>query len=142
MKRYYPLTQLLAVAGAFVVVTTFAFSSSVATSIDFAVGIGVTIAGLAIAAIAPSERRRAHVGLGLGSAVVGAWTILVTLGIFSGSTQRWLDFAAGAAVAAAGLAAGALVERSQRRALQAADTPAPVSSNGFRVAEQDRIVHA
>jgi hypothetical protein len=139
MKRYYPLTQLLAVAGAFVVVTTFAFSSSTATSIDFAISIGATLAGLGIAALAPS---RAGVGIGLGTAVLGAWSILVTLGIFSGSTQRWLDFAAGAAFAAAGLAAGALIERAQRRALEGADTPAPASSNGFRVAAQDRVVHA
>src|SRR4051794_40632593 len=66
MKRYHPLTQLLAVAGAFVVVTTFAFSSSVATSIDFAVAIGATLAGLAIATIAPRPRR-AHVGIGVGT---------------------------------------------------------------------------
>jgi hypothetical protein len=141
MKRYYPLTQLLAVAGAFIVVTTFAFSSSVATSIDFAVAIGVTLVGLAIAAIAPSSSRRSHVAIGVGSAAVGAWTILVTLGIFSGATQRWLDFAAGVAIASAGLAAGALVERAQRRGL-VAEMPAPASSNGFRVAEQDRVVHA
>ena len=139
MKRYYPLTQLLAVAGAFVVVTTFAFSSSTATSIDFAISIGATLAGLAIAAIAPSTAGR---GIGLGTTVVGAWSILVTLGIFSGATQRWLDFAAGVAFAAAGLVGGALVARAQRRALDVADTPAPAGSNGYRVTEQDRIVHA
>src|SRR3954452_4978413 len=134
MKRYYPLTQLLAVAGAFVVITTFAFSTSAATAIDFAISIGAALVGLAIA--------RSSVAIGVGTAVVGAWSILVTLGIFSGATQRWLDFAAGGAFAVAGLAAGALFERSQRRALAVATVPAPVSSNGFRVAEQDRVVHA
>jgi hypothetical protein len=139
MKRYYPLTQLLAVAGAFVVVTTFAFASPAATSIDFAIAIGATLCGLAIAAVAPGNAGR---GIGLGTAVVGAWTILVTLGIFAGATQRWLDFAAGVAIAAAGVAAGALVERAQRRALDAPAQAVPASSNGFRVPEQDRIVHA
>jgi hypothetical protein len=130
MKRYYPLTQLLAVAGAFVVVTTFAFSSSAATSIDFAISIGATLVGLGIA-------RGTNLAIGLGTAVVGAWSILVTAGIFSGATQRWLDFAAGAAFAAAGLAAGALIERSNRRTLV---VPAGVAaSNGYRVAEQDRV---
>jgi hypothetical protein len=139
MKLYYPLTQLLGIAGAFVVITTFAFSSSASTSIDFAISIGAVLAGVAIAAMAPNAAGR---GIGLGTAVVGAWSILVTIGIFSGATQRWLDFAAGGAFAVAGLAAGALVERSQRRALAIATVPAPVSSNGFRVAEQDRVVHA
>jgi hypothetical protein len=126
--RNYTLTQVLAVAGAFMVITTFAFSTSAATSIDFAISIGAALVGLAIA-------REANVAIGLGTTVVGAWSILVTLGIFSGATQRWLDFAAGAAFAAAGLAAGALIERSQRRAV----ITVPASSNGYRVAEQDRV---
>ncbi|HET8536426.1 MAG TPA: hypothetical protein VFL73_04520 [Solirubrobacteraceae bacterium] len=104
--RNYTLTQLLAVAGAFVVITTFAFGTSAATSIDFAISIGAVLAGLAIA-------RGVSLGIGLSTVVVGAWSILVTLGIFSGSTQRWLDFAAGAAFAVAGLAAGALAARSE-----------------------------
>jgi hypothetical protein len=128
MKLSYPLTQLLAVAGAFIVVATFAFSSSTSTSIDFAISIGATLAGLAIA--------RTNLAIGIGTAVVGAWSILVTLGIFSGTTQRWLDFAAGIAFAAAGLVAGALIERKQR---QAAPVVATVSSNGYHAYEQDRV---
>lgn len=128
MKLSYPLTQVLAVAGAFVVVATFAFSSSTSTSIDFAISIGAALAGLAIA--------RTNLAIGLGTTLVGAWSILVTLGIFSGATQRWLDFAAGIAFAAAGLVAGALIERSQRRA---APVVAPAASNGYRVYEQDRV---
>ena len=123
-KLYYPLTQLLAVAGAFVVVTTFAFSTSAATSIDFAISIGATLAGLAIA--------RTNIAIGLGTAVLGAWSILVTAGIFSGATQRWLDFAAGVAFAAAGVAAGALAERAQRRALDVVETrKTPWNSDGM-----------
>jgi hypothetical protein len=128
MKLTYPLTQLLAVAGAFIVITTFAFSSGTATAIDFAISIGATLAGLALA--------RTNLAIGIGTAVVGAWSILVTVGIFSGATQRWLDFAAGVAFAAAGLVAGALIERAQRRGPLAAPV---VASNGYRVAEQDRV---
>jgi hypothetical protein len=128
MKLSYPLTQLLAVAGGFIVVATFAFSSSTSTAIDFAISIGATLVGLAIA--------RTNLAVGLGTALVGVWSILVTAGIFSGSTQRWLDFAAGVAFAAAGLVAGALIERSHRRA---APVVAPAGSNGYRVYEQDRV---
>jgi hypothetical protein len=103
--RNYTITQLLAVAGAFVVITTFAFGTSAATSIDFAISIGAVLAGLAVA-------RGVSLGIGLSTAVVGAWSILVTLGIFSGSTQRWLDFAAGVAFAVAGVVAGTLVARA------------------------------
>ena len=127
--RNYTLTQLLAVAGGFVVITTFAFGTSAATSIDFAISIGAALAGLAIA-------RGVSLGIGLSTVVVGAWSILVTLGIFSGSTQRWLDFAAGIAFATAGLVAGALIERKQRRATRVV---APAASNGYRVYEQDRV---
>ena len=127
--RNYTITQLLAVAGGFVVLTTFAFGTSAATSIDFAISIGAVLAGLAIA-------KGVNAGIGIGTAVVGAWSILVTLGIFSGATQRWLDFAAGAAFTVAGLAAGALVARSQRTAPVAA---APAGSNGYRVVEPERL---
>ena len=128
MKLSYPLTQLLAVAGAFVVVATFAFSSSTSTSIDFAISIGATLAGIALA--------RTNLAIGIGTAVVGVWSILVTAGIFSGATQRWLDFAAGVAFASAGLVAGALIERAQRRGPLSAPV---VASNGYRVSEQDRV---
>jgi hypothetical protein len=131
MKLSYPLTQVLAVAGAFMVVATFAFSSSTSTSIDFAISIGAVLAGLAIA-------RSVSTAIGLGTALVGAWSILVTLGIFSGTTQRWLDFAAGAAFAAAGLAAGALIERSQRRATEQ-PVVVPASSNGYRAVDPERV---
>ena len=120
MKLSYPLTQLLAIAGAFMIVCAFPFSSSTSTSIDFAISIGAVLAGLAIA-------RSVSVAVGVGTALVGVWSILVTLGIFSGTTQRWLDFAA-----------GGLIERSQRPAA----TPvaaAPASSNGYRVVDPERI---
>jgi hypothetical protein len=127
--RNYTLTQILGVAGAFMVITTFAFSTSAATSIDFAISIGAVLAGLAIA-------RSTNALIGASTAVVGAWSILVTVGIFSGATQRWLDFAAGAAFAVAGVVAGALVARAQLGAVAVAPM---ASSNGYRVAEQDRV---
>jgi hypothetical protein len=76
--------------------------------------------------------------MGASTAVLGVWSILVTVGIFSGATQRWLDFAAGTAFAVAGVAAGALVARAQNGAVAVAPVANP-SSNGYRAVEQDRV---
>jgi hypothetical protein len=123
--RYPLITQALAAAGGFVVVTTFAFSRGTANSVDFAVAIGITAVALGSIAVAPAPHRRRLVALGAATAAVGAWTILVTLGIFSGATQEWLVFASGAAIAAAGLAGTTLYELS-RSALGTS----PTQSNG------------
>ncbi len=131
-NRYFPLTQLLAVAGAVVVVNAFAFSASTARAIDFAIAIAVTVIGVAGAVLAPSRGQRALMGV---ATAIGAWTILVTVGIFSGSTQRWLDFAAGAAIAAIGLLAGSLYEARRGSSVVAVE----VSGNGHRSAAETRI---
>src|SRR5205823_1615234 len=44
----------------------------------------------------------------LATATLGAWSVLVTVGIFSGATQRWVTFAAAAAVTGLALAGQAL----------------------------------
>ena len=94
-RIYLGLTQALAAAGGFVVLTTFAFGHGAANAIDLGVIIGVTIVAGAAVLASPSVRHRAVAGV---STLVGAWTILVTAGIFSGSTQRWLTFAAAVAI--------------------------------------------
>lgn len=111
--RYPLLTQLLAVAGAFVVTATFAFSQGTANAINFAVAIAITLVALATSLTAP--RGLSYRSLGVAAAVVGAFTILVTLGIFSGDAQRWVVFGGGAAVASAGLASHLLYLGSLRR---------------------------
>lgn len=116
LSKSYPLiTVTLAIAGGFVVLTTFAFSQGAANGIDFAIGIGVTVLGLAAFASAPAEHRRTHRALSGAVVAIGAWIILVTLGIFTGDTQNWLVFGSGAAVGAAGLAAHALYESGRER---------------------------
>jgi hypothetical protein len=94
-RIYLGLTQALAAAGGFVVLTTFAFGHGAANAIDLGVIIGVTIVAAAAVLASPSVRHRAVSGV---SALIGAWTILVTAGIFSGATQRWLTFAGAAAI--------------------------------------------
>jgi hypothetical protein len=98
-RIYLGLTQALAAAGGFVVLTTFAFGHGAANAIDLGVIIGATILAAAAVLASPSARHRAVVGA---STLIGAWTVLVTAGIFAGATQRWLTFAA--AVAITGLA--------------------------------------
>lgn len=118
LSKPYPLITLaLALAGAFVVVSTFAFAQSTANSIDFAIAIGVTVLGLAGLVSSPSEHSHVHRAIAGGVVALGAWTILVTLGIFSGTTQEWIVFGAGAATAAAGLAGHGLYETGRERRL-------------------------
>lgn len=111
-RTYGALSGLLAIAGAFVVVTTFAFGHGAANAIDLGVIIGVTVVSLGAVAAARASQRV----LSLGSVVIGVWTILVTAGIFSGAAQRWLTFAAGAAVALLGVAGHAAYDAARDRA--------------------------
>jgi hypothetical protein len=112
LNRYPLLAQLLGIAAAFIVVTTFAFGHPAANSIDFGVFIGITVISLIATAVAPGAKERV---VSLGVALVGAWSILVTAGIFSGSTQRWLAFAGACAVAASAAGAQALYELARER---------------------------
>jgi len=107
-SKYYPyLLQALAVAAGFVVVSTFAFGHSTANAIDFAISIAVIVAGAGLAA---AGRDKVEQAIGLATSILGSWSVLVTAGIFSGATQRWLTFAAAAAVTGLALAGQALEE--------------------------------
>ena len=107
-SKYYPnLLQALAVAAGFVVLSTFAFGHSTANAIDFAVSIAITVLGVGVVAAGRGKVERA---IGVATTALGAWSILVTVGIFSGSTQRWLTFAAAAAVVGLALAGQAIEE--------------------------------
>ena len=62
---------------------------------------------------------RSERGLALATYLIGAWTILVTAGIFSGAPQRWLTFASAVAIvglSVAGQVAGLLA--SERPAVR------------------------
>lgn len=100
---------------------TFAFGRSNAIDIAFAVAIGVTAVAVLALARPPAEHTGAHRAIALLTAAAGAWTILVTLGIYDGETQRWIVFAGGAAVAALGFVAGLLhASGAERRTPSAA----------------------
>jgi hypothetical protein len=102
-SRLYAYVMLaLALAGGFVVVTTFAFGHSTANTIDIGVTAAVTLAAAATCFIRVEPILR---GAALLTCLIGAWTFLVTIGIFSGDTQRWLTFAFAAAIVATSIAA-------------------------------------
>ena len=111
-KSYPYLLQALAVAAGFVVLSTFAFGHSTANAIDFAISIGITVLGVGVFA---AGRGRLERGIGLAATLLGAWSILVTVGLFSGGTQRWLTFAAAAAIAALAVTGQAFEESGVTR---------------------------
>ena len=123
MSRPYSLMSLaLLVAGAFVVISTFAFSDGVASAIAFGVAIGSYLVSLGAQLVVPAERRTVHRSVMIGIALVSAWTVLVSLNVF-GDDHVWLVFAGGAAIAAGALGAAAteIVARGRR------SIPRPVS---------------
>jgi hypothetical protein len=127
MSRSYPLLVLgLLVAGAFIVVSTFAFGSGAVDGIVFGVSIATLLTGGVAAALAPT---RAQTAANAGVVLASAWTILVALGIFSGATQTWLLFAGGAAVATAALASSAAESLARPRSERSAPVavPSPVA---------------
>jgi drug/metabolite transporter (DMT)-like permease len=105
-RLYSYVTLALAVAGAFIVVTTFAFDHSTANDIDFAAVIAVTLVAAAAAFIRVDNVLRT---VALAMFLISAFTIVVTAGVFDGDTQRWLTFAAAAAVSGLSVAAQAVI---------------------------------
>jgi hypothetical protein len=123
MSIRYRLAMLaLGAAGAFTVVSTYAFSRGSANAIDFAVAIGVTVVSLGAIAAGRSGRQ---IAVALATTAIGAWTILVTAGIFAGATQRWVTFAAACAVT--GIALLETVAHDLREARAEAGAPATVT---------------
>ena len=112
MSRSYPLLTLAtAVAGALLVIDTFAFGGSAEAWIAFGLSV--------VALVASAATVRTNAAHAIGTTVISAWTALVALGIFAGATQTWLIFAGGAAIATAGVVGNALADRRPARALVA-----------------------
>src|SRR3954451_9586230 len=97
MSIRYRLAMLaLGAAGAFTVVSTYAFSRGFANAIDFEIAIGVTLVGAGSVAAARSGRQ---VAVSVALTAIGAVTVLLTAGGSPCATQRRTAFAAGCAVA-------------------------------------------
>jgi hypothetical protein len=116
--RYSQSTGVSLAAGLAIVIATFAFAQSTATSIIFAVSIAAGLGSIASIAGAPATSRRAHRALAAAGGLTAAWTILVSLGIFAGSAQYWVAFGGGVAIAALSGAGRGLYHRSLESAAE------------------------
>jgi hypothetical protein len=112
--RYWAMTLVAAVAGAFIVVSRFAFASSNANWIIFGVAIGATVMSAGAAAVALLRDNQAFSGTSGLAALVGAFTIIATR-VFTGPSALWLAFAGGSALLLLSLRALALHETTIER---------------------------
>jgi hypothetical protein len=103
-RMYLILTSALAVAGGFIVVSTFAFSESVAASIALGVGIGAFVGSILTLAVVPASHALRSRALALATGLAAACTFIAAAGVFAGDAQRWIVFAGGAAVTLLALA--------------------------------------
>src|SRR5918996_2925861 len=109
--RYTSLALVNLLAGAFLVTATYGFEPETTVHLGFGVSIAVVLVGLAMAYFGYTGGQRPEEKLGLGllgllTAVLAAWTIIATAGVFPDDTARWLMFASGlghVALAVAGI---------------------------------------
>lgn len=91
MDLRYPFLALAnAIAGGFLVVSTFAFAEGTAVDLGFAVSIAVAVFGLAMAYSGLNKAGPAV--LGLLTAILAGWTIVATQ-VFGDGVAQWLVFA-------------------------------------------------
>ncbi|MBV8749527.1 MAG: hypothetical protein JO103_07420 [Candidatus Eremiobacteraeota bacterium] len=106
------MSSIIAAAGGLIVVTSFAFNQATATWIAFGLSVIALTGSVVSLAVAPSSgasRYRAVAGV---IAVIATFTIITSVGVFSGGAQHWIEFGAGAvAVGLVSLAAGRYVSR-------------------------------
>jgi hypothetical protein len=106
-RKYLVLSSIIAAAGGLIVVTSFAFNQAAATWIAFALSVVALTGSVASLAVAPSSegsRYRAVAGV---IAAIATFTIITSVGVFSGGAQHWIEFGAGVlAVGLVSLAAG------------------------------------
>jgi len=101
-RTYIGLTSLLVASGLLIAIVTFAFAQGAANWINF----GLTTVALVASAATIAYRRSVPYRVLSGAvSLIAAFTILVALGIFSGSAQYWVDFAGGVAIFLAGATA-------------------------------------
>ena len=111
-RTYLAVSPIIAAAGGLIVVTSYGFNQAAATWIAFGLSVIVLTGSVVSLAVAPSSgasRYRAVAGV---IAPIAAFTIITSVGVFSGGAQHWIEFGAGvAALGLASLAAGRYVSR-------------------------------
>ena len=119
-RTYLGLTSLLIAAGGLIAIVTFAFAQGAADWINFGLA---TVALVASSATIAYRRSAGYRALSGAVWLIAAFTILVALGIFSGSAQYWVDFAGGVAI----FLAGATARDTRVAELLRAESPRPVA---------------
>lgn len=148
LRTRWMLTMTLAIAAAFLVVESYAFSNSSASGIGFAVSIGMLAVGGLL--LATSRRARQYLSVPARDLRVAAWDAVAILSIaiaawniiqsrvFAAGTARWLTFADGLGIAAVALVGLVLHELSTERVVHSLEV---VRDEGTPVAHDD-VHHA
>ena len=109
MSQRFISNVALAIAGAVVVVSSQALSSSLTGWVTF----GVSLGALALLAVVQRDRARGRIqsGLDAGTGVLALWSAVASV-VYTGSTLTWLSLAEG--IGFVGLAAAGLVAHELR----------------------------
>ena len=117
MSLRFAMGSLFALAGGFLVVSSFTFSAGTASWLAFGVSAGVTV----LAAAALAARGASIRSFGFAAAfAVGLWSLIAAL-LFTGDTLTWLIFADAAALVAVALTDLSLHEISTERVVHTLD---------------------
>jgi hypothetical protein len=123
MNSRFVTNITLAIAGGFLVATSFAFGVSTFMWLMFGIGIlGVALAGTGALPGRGAQQR----GLDGIIGILGAWTIVASL-VFSGSAVMWLGFASGCALVALALAGLTLHELKTERVVHSFELRTPTA---------------
>jgi hypothetical protein len=107
--RYWAMTFVVAIGGAFLAIERFAFAPTNAVWIAFAVAAAAVVLSVAAALVALLRDNQAFSGFSAISAFVAAWTVIATRA-FTTPTALWLAFGGGIVLLALSLRALALHE--------------------------------
>lgn len=116
LSSRFVISTFAVLAGAFLAVSSMAFTASVAGWLGFGVATGVALAALAGVVVAARTPAKA-VGRGV-LALAALWSLIAAL-VFSGTVLTWLVFAGGAAFVAIALADLTANELSSERVVHA-----------------------
>lgn len=112
-------------AGGFLVIGNFAYSSETATDLGFAISIGLAIFGLTMVVLgllgAVGEERAGQTLIGGLTAIVAGWTIVASR-TFDDETARWFIFAGGCAHIALAVVSLLMHEVATARAVETLET--------------------
>ena len=115
--RYWAFSLSAGIGRAFIAIERFAFASTDAVWIAFAVATATAALSLAATVVALPRENHTFSGLSAVSAVVAAWTTIATRA-FTTPTALWMAFAGGAALLMLSLRALALHETTVERVVQ------------------------